>query len=202
MVISLTAIPRHVVNRRRLAFEQFCHFSDSQNVILCRDCRQNLRPCGRHRDYKGCVGKHAAFVLGWAGFAETADGRFNTGDWLFAALNHIKAVESPLAEIAGNLTGQATHAFNRLSVPQQSKGCRFVLGGWQRISENPELFTGVIFNDLKYNSLAQRGEAVWTDELRPQPHSLCTLLLRFVRSNFPTTCRFSGVQSQNGYGVK
>ena len=28
------------------------------------------------------IGKQATFVLGWAGFAETQDGKFNTGDWL------------------------------------------------------------------------------------------------------------------------
>lgn len=109
------------------------------------------------------IGKQAAFVLGWAGFAETQDGKFNTGDWLFATLNHIKADELSLAEIAGDLTGQATYAFDSLRVPQGSKGCRFVLGGWHKVSGNPELFTGVVFNDLKFNSLAQYGEAVWTE---------------------------------------
>jgi hypothetical protein len=62
------------------------------------------------------IGKHAAFVFGWAGFAKTDDAfagtanEFNTGDWLFRALNHIKAVELPLADITGNLTGEATSA--------------------------------------------------------------------------------------------
>lgn len=115
------------------------------------------------------VGKHAAFVLGWAGFAKTDDAfagteyEFNTGDWLFRTLNHIKAVETPLADTTANLTGQATYAFDRLRVPQKDKGCRFVLGGWQRISENPELFTGVVFNDLNYNGQPQYGEPVWSE---------------------------------------
>jgi hypothetical protein len=109
------------------------------------------------------LGRHAAFVLGWAGFAKTDDDRFNTGDWLFRALNHINAVELPLADIAANLTGEATHAFNRLRVPQKNKGCRFLLGGWQRTDGNAELFTGVIFNDLNYNSQPQYGESVWSE---------------------------------------
>jgi hypothetical protein len=109
------------------------------------------------------LGRHAAFVLGWAGFAKTDDDRFNTGDWLFRALNHINAVELPLADIAGNLTGEATHAFDGLRVPQKNKGCRFLLGGWQRTAGNAELFTGVIFNDLSHNSQPQYGESVWSE---------------------------------------
>lgn len=109
------------------------------------------------------LGRHAVFVLGWAGFAKTSDGRFNTGDWLFRALNHINAVELPLADIVGNLTGEATYAFNELRLPQKDKGCRFLLGGWQRTNGNAELFTAVIFNDLNYNSQPQYGESVWSE---------------------------------------
>jgi hypothetical protein len=83
--------------------------------------------------------------------------------WLFRALNHINAVELPLADIAGNLTGEATHAFRGLRVPQKDRGCRFLLGGWQRTAGNAELFTGVIFNDLNYNSQPQYGESVWSE---------------------------------------
>ncbi len=115
------------------------------------------------------VGKHAAFVLGWAGFAKTDDAfagtvhEFTTGNWLFRTLNHIKAVETTLTDITANLTGQATYAFNRLRALQEDKGCLFVLGGWQRTSGNPELFTGVIFNNLNYNSQPQYGEPVWSE---------------------------------------
>jgi hypothetical protein len=106
--------------------------------------------------------KHAVFVLGWAGLAFTDDG-FNTGDWLFQALNHMRAFNLPVSDIAANLAGQATYEFNRLSVPQKKKCCRFILAGWQRVSGNVELFTAVIFNDLIYNSQAQHGESVWTE---------------------------------------
>lgn len=109
------------------------------------------------------VGTDAVFVIGWAGFAQSSDRHFNTGDWLFRALNHIRAFELPLADIAGNLTGEATHAFNRLREPQKRRGCRFVLGGWHRTSGNAELFTGVIFNNLIYNSQPHHGQSVWSE---------------------------------------
>ena len=109
------------------------------------------------------VGTDAVFVIGWAGFAQSSDRHFNTGDWLFRALNHIRAFELPLAGVAGNLTGEATYAFNRLREPQKRKGCRFVLGGWHRTGGNAELFTGVIFNDLIYNSQSQHGQSVWSE---------------------------------------
>jgi len=109
------------------------------------------------------LGRYAVFVIGWAGFAQTGDGKFNTGDWLFRALNHIKAFERPLTAIAGDLTGEATHAFGALPTPQKNKGCRFLLGGWQRTRGNAELFSGVIFNDLKYNGQPQYGESVWSE---------------------------------------
>jgi hypothetical protein len=50
------------------------------------------------------VGTDAAFVIGWTGFAESTDKEFNTGDWLFRTLNHIKAYEKPLVDILGDLT--------------------------------------------------------------------------------------------------
>jgi hypothetical protein len=137
------------------------------------------------------VGTDAVFVIGWAGFAQSSDRHFNTGDWLFRALNHIRAFESPLADIAGNLTGEATYAFNRLREPQNRKGCRFVLGGWHRTSGNAELFTGVIFNDLIYNSQPQHGQSVWSESSTANTQFMYSLA-SFAPLEFPYNVHIIG----------
>jgi hypothetical protein len=108
------------------------------------------------------IGKQACFVLGWVGLALVNDG-FKTGDWLFQELNGMNAVELPLADIAGNLTGLATEQFKKLQVPPKDKCCHFVLGGWHRVSGVPELFTCVIYNDLIFNAEAHHGQPIWTE---------------------------------------
>jgi hypothetical protein len=84
--------------------------------------------------------------------------QFKTGDWLFRTLNHIKACERPLIDILGDLTGQADYAFSHLQEPQDTKGCRFVLGGWQRTNGNAEPFGAVIYNNLIENSQRKAHE--------------------------------------------
>jgi hypothetical protein len=104
------------------------------------------------------IGTDAAFVIGWTGFAESIDGQFNTGDWLFRTLNHIKAYEKPLVDILGDLTGQADCAFSHLPDAQDTKGCRFVLGGWHRKDGTTELFGAIIYNNLIYNPPVQNDQ--------------------------------------------
>jgi hypothetical protein len=101
------------------------------------------------------VGTDAAFVIGWTGFAESINGQFNTGDWLFRTLNHIEAYKKPLVDILGDLTGQADGAFSQLPDAQDTKGCHFVLGGWHRKNEKVELFGAIIYNNLIYNPPAE-----------------------------------------------
>jgi hypothetical protein len=132
-------------------------------VVQVSDVRLTSLSDGKPLDKKQrksvlVLGSDAAFVIGWTGFAESSDGQFKTGDWLFNTLNHIRAFEKPLTDIAGDLTGQADYAFNQLREPQSNKGCRFVLGGWHRKNGNAELFTVVIFNDLLENTRRQAHE--------------------------------------------
>lgn len=136
----------------------------TENVVVqVSDIRltslENFKPLAQlQRKSMIAIGTDAAFVIGWTGFAQSADRKFNTGDWLFRTLNHIKAFEKPLRDIAGDLTGQADHAFNELREPQKDKGCRFVLGGWHRRNGNAEMFSGVVFNDLIQNPNRQAHE--------------------------------------------
>jgi hypothetical protein len=97
------------------------------------------------------VGTDAAFVIGWTGFAESINRRFNTGDWLFRTLNRIKAYEKPLVDILGDLTGEAEVAFRELPDAQDTKGCHFSLGGWHRENGAVKLFGAIIYNNLVYN---------------------------------------------------
>lgn len=129
-------------------------------VVQVSDVRLTSLSNGKPLDKKQrksalVLGTDAAFVIGWTGFAESSDGQFKTGDWLFNTLNHIRAFEKPLTDIAGDLTGQAEYAFNHLHEPQENKGCRFVLGGWHRKNGKAELFTVVIYNDLIENNQRQ-----------------------------------------------
>jgi len=124
-------------------------------VVQVSDIRLTYSESGKPADKQQrksalVVGTDAAFVIGWTGFAQSSDQRFNTGDWLFRTLNHIKAYERPLIDILGDLTGQADYAFSHLQDPQSIKGCRFVLGGWQRKNEKAESFGAIIYNNLIY----------------------------------------------------
>src|SRR5713101_4841964 len=58
------------------------------------------------------MGRHAHFVLGWSGFATIHRSAYGTADWLFDQLRGVNAVDLPLVEIAGNLTGAATLYFS------------------------------------------------------------------------------------------
>lgn len=125
-------------------------------VVQVSDVRltslENFKPLDQlQRKSMIAVGTDAAFVIGWTGFAQSGDKVFNTGDWLFRTLNHIKAFEMPLVNIAGDLTGQADYAFAQLREPRDQRGCRFVLGGWHRKNGKAEMFSGIIFNDLIEN---------------------------------------------------
>ncbi len=96
------------------------------------------------------MGKHAHFVLGWTGLARTADQRHTTRDWLWRRLCEMDAVELPLLEIAGNLTGLATRDFAALRESATNKRCEFHLAGWHRVAGLPAPFTCLIYNDLAF----------------------------------------------------
>jgi hypothetical protein len=101
------------------------------------------------------MGKHAHFVLGWSGFAARHQSAYGTTDWLFDQLRGMNAVELPLVEIAGNLTGAATAYFSKLRVID--KRTHFILGGWQKTSGVLTPFTCVIYNDLVFHSQTARS---------------------------------------------
>lgn len=133
----------------------------SPNVVVqVSDIRLTYFESGKPADKKQrksilVVGTDAAFVIGWTGFAESINGQFNTGDWLFRTLNHIKAYEKPLVDILGDLTGQADVAFRDLPDAQNTKGCRFALGGWHRENGTVKLFGAIIYNNLIYTPPAE-----------------------------------------------
>lgn len=120
------------------------------------------------------IGTDAAFVIGWTGFAKSSNKEFKTGGWLFNTLNHIKAHEKPLADILGDVTGQADVAFYPLPDPLAIKGTRFVLGGWYRKDGSAEPFTAIIFNNLMVN---EQGNA-----LEPQLIDSPTVDTKFLYS--------------------
>jgi hypothetical protein len=99
------------------------------------------------------MGKQAHFVLGWTGLARTGNLSHDTGNWLWQRLYEMNAVELPLVQILGDLTGLATQDFLALPESIRNKRCEFHLAGWHMVAGVAVPFTCLIYNDLTFKAL-------------------------------------------------
>jgi hypothetical protein len=91
------------------------------------------------------MGKQAHFVLGWTGLARTDNLSHDTGNWLWQRLYEMNAVELPLVQILGDLTGLATQDFLALPESMRNKRCEFHLAGWHKVAGVAVPFTCLIY---------------------------------------------------------
>jgi hypothetical protein len=98
------------------------------------------------------MGKQVHFVLGWTGLARTGNLSHDTGSWLWQRLYEMNAVELPLVQILGDLTGMATRDFLALPESMRNKRCEFHLAGWHKVSGVATPFTCIIYNDLTFKA--------------------------------------------------
>jgi hypothetical protein len=98
------------------------------------------------------MGKQAHFVLGWTGLARTGNLRHDTGSWLWQRLHEMNAVELPLVQILGDLTGHATRDFLALPETIRNKRCEFHLAGWHKVAGVATPFTCLIYNDITFKA--------------------------------------------------
>lgn len=143
-----------------------------ETVVQVSDTRLSTLPdkslvCDDQRKSIVVTGSQVHCVLGWVGLARTAGGH-DTGEWLWKQLYGMNAVELPLLQIAGDLTGLATRHFATLPVSTDRR-CEFVLGGWHKVSGVRAPFTCVIYNDLTFHEARGHNPPTFTPNLVASP---------------------------------